>query len=159
MPLSCEIICAYLCVKHGTFDTMLLYTVIQWFSQKKIIAFFFKYSSGTGPWLVKFFDLLFQRKEINFIKLKESCIIVTRNAQISFYEWILKSTTNPQQKESLSLIFLIGMLNFFKHLLIQCLPLVLEIALATTTKKRSLNVICMPELRPFIISVISECQV
>ena len=78
---------------------------------KKIIGFL-KYSSGTGPWLVKFFDLLFQRKEINFIKLKERCSFDTRNAQISSYEWILKSTTNPQEKESLSSMFLIGMFLF-----------------------------------------------
>ena len=62
MRLSCEIICAwYLCLKYGTFDTMPFYTVIAWFSQKNPL--FLKNSLGTGPWLVEFFHILFQRRK------------------------------------------------------------------------------------------------
>ena len=62
MRLSYEIICAwYLCVKYGTIDTMPFYTVIAWFSQKNPL--FLKNSLGTGPWLVEFFHILFQRRK------------------------------------------------------------------------------------------------
>ena len=86
--------------------------------KSSVLEKFFRYWAMIG-WILSY---IIPKKERYLINLKKSCISDTRSAKISSYEWIFKSTTNPQQKESSFLIFFIGKLDFFGHLLLQCLP-------------------------------------